>query len=194
MMEVVLLISLLKKRLLTIQDECQKALEEKDSLLEDNRELISALRKDKNSIIDIDLVDIETILNELEVVEKDEILRYFEVIQTLLRLNKEKNTSYKLTESQLEYINLFLRKIDAYEKKRSKKKEQLENKKNDYQRLLDKLIDGREEITELDTLRNLFNDLSIKEEKQSRILISLLKYNKSLSHSREELLPEWEVI
>ena len=194
MMEVVLLISLLKKRLLTIQDECQKALEEKDSLLEDNRELINALRKDKNSIIDIDLVDIETILNELEVVEKDEILRYFEVIQTLLRLNKEKNTSYKLTESQLEYINLFLRKIDAYEKKRSKKKEQLENKKNDYQRLLDKLIDGREEITELDTLRNLFNDLSIKEEKQSRILISLLKYNKSLSHSREELLPEWEVI
>ncbi len=145
MMEVVLLISLLKKRLLTIQDECQKALEEKDSLLEDNRELISALRKDKNSIIDIDLVDIETILNELEVVEKDEILKYFEVIQTLLRLNKEKNTSYKLTESQLEYINLFLRKIDAYEKKRSKKKEQLENKKNDYQRLLDKLIDGRED-------------------------------------------------
>ena len=194
MMEVVLLISLLKKRLLTIQDECQKALEEKDSLLEDNRELISALRKDKNSIIDIDLVDIETILNELEVIEKDEILKYFEVIQTLLRLNKEKNTSYKLTESQLEYINLFLRKIDAYEKKRSKKKEQLENKKNDYQRLLDKLIDGREEITELDTLRNLFNDLSIKEEKQSRILISLLKYNKSLSHPKEELLPEWEVI
>lgn len=194
MMEVVLLISLLKKRLLTIQDECQKALEDKDFLLEDNRELINALRKDKNSIIDIDLVDIETILNELEVVEKDEILKYFEVIQTLLRLNKEKNTSYKLTESQLEYINLFLRKIDAYEKKRSKKKEQLENKKNDYQRLLDKLIDGREEITELDTLRNLFNDLSIKEEKQSRILISLLKYNKSLSQPKEELLPEWEVI
>ena len=146
MMEVVLLISLLKKRLLTIQDECQKALEDKDSLLEENRELINALRKDKNSIIDIDLVDIETILNKLEVVEKDEILKYFEVIQTLLRLNKEKNTSYKLTESQLEYINLFLRKIDAYEKKRSKKKEQLENKKNDYQRLLDKLIEDLKKI------------------------------------------------
>lgn len=193
MEEILLLISLLKEELLAIEKEYQD-ISLDDSVLEDKKEIITRLRKDKNSLISIDLVDIEKILNELEITEKEEILRYFEIIQILLRLNKEKKTTYKLTESQLEYINIFLRKIDAYEKSRKKKYEKMERRKDSYQRLLDKLLIGKEEVTELDTLKSLFKDLSIREDVQSKILVGLLKYNRDVFQSSDELLPDWEIL
>lgn len=176
--EVILLISLLKEQLVNLQEEIKKEETKGDTIIDENRELIKSLKKDKNSILNIDLLTIKEILSELKVDNPQEILKYMEVIQKLLRLNKEEHTTYKITESQLEVINSFLKKIEEYEKRQKKSYDKKIESRKDYQLLLDKLIQNKEPITEMNIMKRLFKDLSIKEETQSKILIGLMKYNK----------------
>lgn len=176
--EVILLISLLKEELIRIQDEIKKEDCKQNTIIDDNREMIKSLRKDKNSIIDIDLTTVKAILLELKIENQQEIIKYMEVIQKLLKLNKKEHTTYKITESQLEVINSFLKKIEEYEKRQKRDYDKKIDNQNDYQKLLDKLIQNKEPVTEINTMKHLFKDLSIKEEEQSKILLGLMKYNK----------------
>lgn len=191
--EVILLISLLKEELIKIQDEIRMEDGKQNTIIDDNREMIKSLKKDKNSIMDIDLATIKTILSELEIDNQQEVMNYMEVIQKLLKLNKKEHTTFKITESQLEVINSFLKKIEEYEKRQKKDYDKkLENQK-EYQRLLNKLIQNKEPITEINTMKHLFKDLSLKEEEQSKILLGLMKYNKEKyqKESRDTEILEW---
>lgn len=186
-----ILIELLQDQIKALEDEIENSHE--NQVLEKHKSIIKDLKRDKNFIIEIDLSIIEEILDELQVLEKNEILDYFDIIQKLLKLNKEKHTTYKLTESQLEYINIFIEIIDNYKKERKKAYDKKIKLHKNYQDLLTKLIKRQERITELDTLKHLFKDLSITEEDQNRILITLMKYNKNLTHQNETFLPSWDV-
>lgn len=176
--EVILLISLLKEQIVYLQDEIKKEEIKDDTVIDENMELIKSLRKDKNSILNIDLLTIKEILSELEVDNQQEIIKYIEIIQKLLKLNKEEHTTYKITESQLEVINSFLKRIEEHEKRQKKSYDKKIESRKEYQLLLDKLIQNKEPVTEMNTMKRLFKDLSIKEEAQSKILIGIMKYNK----------------
>ena len=192
MAEEELIISLLQEQQEKIQEELEEQSNANNNIIEENRELIEDLKRDKNTIININIEIIAKILNELQVEEKEEIIKHFEVIQTLLKLNKEEHTTYKLTETQLEYINLFLKQVETYEKQIQKEYQTKKQHQKEYQQLLDKLNDKREPITELNILKHLFKDRSLDEETQSRILIALMKYNKDLSDDKEATLPNWD--
>lgn len=186
-----ILIKLLEEQILKITEELES--NNTNPIIEKYQSTIKNLKRDKNSIREIDLSIIEEILDELEVPEKKEILNYFDIIKRLLILNKEKNTTYKLTESQLEYINIFIKIIDNYEKKIKEEYDTKLKLQKEYQNILNKLKEGQERITELNTIKHLFKSLSIKEEEQSRILITLMKYNKNISYPSEDILPNWDI-
>ena len=188
--EELLLISLLEERLIKLKQEINEA--EKDSRLSSQNNLIKDLKKDKNHLREIDIKEIEKILEQTKIKNQNQILHSIDIIQTLLNLNKEKHTTFKLTESQLEPINILIKTIEEQEKEKQKAIEQKEQEQKDYQNLLNKILKQQEPITELNIMKHLFKDLSITEETQSRILLGLMKYNKNIYSPEEFLIPEWD--
>lgn len=187
-----LLISLLNKEITHLQEKIEKEAQKTKSLIEENKELIESIREDKNNIIYVDLDLIKRILQELQVKEYKKIVEYIETIQKLLILNKEEHTTYKLTESQLNYINMFLKEVDNYEKKRKIYRNQMINDIAEYQQLLHKL-NHNELITELNTIKHLFKELSIDDDTQRRIIFSLMKHNRNIEGLEDDSIPTWDI-
>ncbi len=190
--EELLLVSLLEEQILKLQSKLDQKEKENSLTSSSQRELINQLKKDKNTIMNIDINEIEKIINELTDKEESKLINHLEVIKILLSLNKEKHTTYKITESQLDYINQFMKLIEEKEKKSQEEIERILKDKKNYHQLLKKIMKNEEPITELNILNHLFKDLNITEDTQSRILIGLMKYNKRISSPQTFLIPEWE--
>ncbi len=191
--ELLLLISLIEERLLKIQKQLDQRELDNNSIYSKEKDRIKELKKNKNVLVDIDLQRIELLLNELQITDQEDLLQSIEIIQVLLKMNRDKHTTYKITESQLESVNRLLEKIEEYEQEQEKELTQAIKEKKEYQKLLNRIIKKQEPITELTIINNLFNDLSITEETQSRILLGLMKYNKELYSPNEFLIPEWDM-
>ena len=110
------------------------------------------------------------------------------VVQLLLKLNKEKGTSYELSTNHLESIDKFIEGINYLEKQyeeRQRKKgiyiDELNINLNKYLELLNRLDspDNNVFVDDLDTVNQLFIKKNLDDDIRESILIGLIKHNKN---------------
>lgn len=146
------------------------------------------LLEDYHNILEVDLGVIKEVLNELDYTdeEKTVIYKFIVSIKTLLELNKTKNTTFTISEQQIAHLKMFLQKAKErkteIEKETEKVHKGINQKKNLYQELLNKITkpNNKSFITELALLDEMFNELDIDIGTRKLILIEILKYNKEL--------------
>ena len=180
--------------LIKLLEEAITKLEEKKNNLTSNSSLkkyekeISSLEEDYNNIINIELEKIKEILSELSFTADEQIVLYkfIESIQILLLLNKNKNTTFSISEQQINHLNIFLNKIKE-EKENQERISEVEllsiNKKiNSYKELLKKVSNDKNTmfIKELELLEDLYNEFDVDILLRKQILIDILMYNKQL--------------
>lgn len=156
-----------------------------------NKEKISKLRKDTTSIIDIDSNALADILREAETKEEEakKVLNYLEAIKSLLKLNKERQTTFKISEEQNDYIKYFLEKVNIVEKKHREIKktnptnlDELNKLCSKYKALLNRLEDENDSsyITNIDLLKLLFKECKLDEQTKRNIMLNLMQYNQNI--------------
>ena len=170
------------------------------ALLEENKNSISnnsSIKKheetlqqleDYKNVIQVNLDDIQEVLNELDYTDEEKLVIYKFIcsIKTLLELNKTKNTTFTISEQQINHLRMFLEKAkekqEELEKQSEQDKELFDKKIDTYKELLNKITNPKNKsfITELDLLDEMCNELNIDIGTKKLILIAILNYNKEL--------------
>lgn len=185
------LITILKEVIKNYEQSIEELNKLNNSALTVNKSIINRFQKDINTLIELDLKIVEDILTETntEEEEKTTILKYFEIIKNLLKLNKEKQTTFQLSEEQYTYIDLFLEKIDFLKKENRKIKEHhkidintLKEKHSNYKQLLNQIEDENDTtyITNVNLLKLLFDECEVDEITKRNIMLNLMKYNQDI--------------
>ena len=185
------LITILKEVIKNYEQSIEELNKLNNSALTVNKSIINRFQKDINTLIELDLKIVEDILTETntEEEEKTTILKYFEIIKNLLKLNKEKQTTFQLSEEQYTYIDLFLEKIDFLKKENRKIKEHhkidintLKEKHSNYKQLLNQIEDENDTtyITNVNLLKLLFDECELDEITKRNIMLNLMKYNQDI--------------
>ena len=169
-------------------------LEEKKKNLANNSSLkkyaeeLNKLEENYNNILEIDLEIIKKSLSELPFTADEQTILYkfIESIKTLLLLNKNKQTTFTISEQQILHLNIFLDEVKKVrteqELKIKKQEEQIDKKMNSCKELLRKINNTNNSsfIEELDLLEELFNEYDVQITLRKQILTSILMYNKVL--------------
>ena len=179
-------------------DNLKKILEEVIYKLEDKKnnltnnssfnkynEELTKLEESYTNIVDIDLEVIKNILSELPFTadEQKVLYKFIESIKTLLLLNKNKNTTFTISEQQIKHLNIFLNKVkEVKHQEEVKLQEEIDRKLNSYKELLNKISNEKNTsfIKELDLLEEMFNEFDIDITLRKQVLIDILMYNKNL--------------
>ena len=189
--EQVTLITLLREVILGYEDKLVELETVNSSALTMNRDKIERFRDDIQAIIDIDLHVIEDILNELNLdpEEKEKTFNYLRRVKQLLQLNQREGTTYKIQGNQLSQISHFFERIDEEIEKNTKIQDEhmrnvgkLTSICKKYKKLLGLLEDKNNTtfIDDVDLIALLFKECSIDEKTKRNILLSIMKYNKTL--------------
>ena len=182
------LITILKE---VISDYEEKILHTNIPKIVEYKSQIDSLKKDINYILEIDLNIIKEILSEYkeQLKEYKDIYQYMSTIKSLLKLNKEKHTTYKLQPNQLAYIKNFIKELEKLEKENQKEidkniqeKEKFIETKKQYEELLNQIEDKTnfEYISNIKILTLLWNECEIDESTKRDIIISIMKYNQNM--------------
>lgn len=148
-------------------------------------EELTKLEESYTNIIDIDLEVIKNTLSELPFTadEQKVLYKFIESIKTLLLLNKNKNTTFTISEQQIKHLNIFLNKVkEVKHQEEVKLQEEINKKLNSYKELLNKISNEKNTsfIKELDLLEEMFNEFDIDITLRKQVLIDILMYNKNL--------------
>lgn len=184
----VTLVTILRQVISDYESKLDKIKSVNDSALSMNRDLIEKFRKDINTILEIDISLVEKILDEVEAsaLERDTICKYLKIIKTLLTLNKENNTTFKIQDNQLRYVELFFEKVDELSRKNEEIQKanmknigKLTSTVNKYKQLLRTLEDRNNTnfISDIDVIMQLFKECETDEKTKQEILLNLMKYN-----------------
>lgn len=165
-----------------------------DITLPEKIEIATALKKDINKIIDMDMNKINAIIDELALQEekKAELKNHLDVIKALLTLNRSQQTSYTLAKDQMAALTVFIERLESYIDKKNTEQEAIDPEYNEiisittkYKNLLMQLKNpnNKKLIADMDTISYLFQENQISEDKKQVILLALLKYNQELTNS-----------
>ena len=185
------LIMILKEVISSYEQKLEELKRINVSPLAKQKEEIAKVKEDSFQIIDFDMNQMESILQELQVSpeEKQKIMNYLRSIQTLLRLNRDKKTTFMIQPGQMEYVQELFEKIDEYAKERTAKEKEsmqsigkLSNHCEKYKELLRTLEDkdSTTYIDDSDLITTLMQECDLSEKTKQSILISLMKYNKKV--------------
>ena len=182
----------LKKLLNDIISEYQSEIDNlsKEDELGSKLRKISVVKEDYYTLITIELDLLKEIVNSFDLhdYEKEMVFSELKVVQLLLKLNKEKGTSYELSTNHLESIDKFIEGINYLEKQyeeRQRKKgiyiDELNINLNKYLELLNRLDspDNNVFVDDLDTVNQLFIKKNLDDDIRESILIGLIKHNKN---------------
>ena len=189
------LVMILKEVILGYEHKLEELKRMNVSPLENYKEEIEKVRSDVLNIMDVDLRSIDDILAELSVPEEDkkQIANYLRTIQTLLRFNRDKKTTYIIQESQLQYVRDFFERLDALSKE--KKAQDIEsmnmigrlsNLCEKYKELLRALEDKNSTtfMNDQELIELLMRECSLTESTKRGIILSIMKYNKHVFQNR----------
>ena len=189
------LVMILKEVILGYEHKLEELKRMNVSPLENYKEEIEKVRSNVLNIMDVDLRSIEDILGELSVPEEDkkQIANYLRTIQTLLRFNRDKKTTYIIQESQLQYVRDFFERLDALSKEKKEQDNEsmntigrLSNLCEKYKELLRALEDKNSTtfINDQELIELLMRECSLTESTKRGILLSIMKYNKRVFQNR----------
>ena len=159
-------------------------------IIKNNDKLIS-LATDVYVIKDFSILELKKMCSELQIEDdmKNKILEYLKIIKTLLELNDRKKTTYKLSDEQLQYLNMFLTEANNfilhYSKTTIYTKEELSDinvRLSSYKDLLS-IIENPDEpkfITDINTVKQLFNECDIDEYTKRSILLDIMRTNQNI--------------
>lgn len=162
-----------------------------NSALTNNEKIINRLKTDITALADIEPVVIKEILEETSTEENEKkiIYSYLETLICLLKLNKEKNTTYQISEEQKDYLNSFLEKVSTLEKKHQEIRknnntnlDELNKMCSKYNALLGRLEDENDNsyITNIELLKSLFEECRVDEHTKRSIMLNLMRYNQNI--------------
>ncbi len=182
------LIELLKKSIKSYQDKIDELTDKNNSTFIKYKELFELLDADINNITTIQEEDLASILAETDLNEEERELEfnYLKSIRKLLNLNQTKNTTFQLTKSQKEYLEVLKHQlIEIEEEAKNKAKDHLKaikrlrEKQKELKIILGIVEDNKNKafITQIDTINELFELNNIDEPQKREILYSVLKYN-----------------
>ena len=160
------------------------------TVYEENKNILTLVIDDINNIVKIDFNKIEILLSEVieDKKTREDLLENMKIIETLLKLNVEKKTTYRLSIEQLQYINTFLRNISLIIRKNEEEKEEKRNEKeklrnicNKYIELLDILTNPNNDkiITDIKLIELLLQDTDLSTTERRKIIINILKKNQT---------------
>lgn len=163
-----------------------------NSILLANQGLIEELKKDLNVLIDFDLNIAQAVLTETNTPkeEQNKILNYLSTIKKLLTLNKLHNTTYKVSEEQLKYVELFFNKVAELEEinkklhlENLKKISKITNTTDTYKTLLNQLENENtpKYISDINLIKLLLSETYIENDTKRDILFEILRYNKEVA-------------
>lgn len=192
--EQTVLITILKEVIANYDLKIKKLINDNNSILLVNKGILDDFRNDIEVITEIDLKIVNAIFEELNdnSEEKDKILKYLSLIKKLLLLNKEKKTTYKITEEQLHYVELFFEKVDCLERQNHqthldnlKKITKMSAIRSKYTELLEQLKDTNNKnfISDLNLIGILLNECELEEKVKRNVLINIMKYNQKINLS-----------
>lgn len=182
--------SLLKNIIRDYQEEITEVEDSLPSIDDENLNSLNSFLDDVNNILEVDLDSSDYLLREVieDKSTREDLINNLKIIQTLLRLNKEKHTTFKLSFEQLEYIDSFLRKVKMIIKKQEEIKEEnntsrekLINICNKYKELLNIITNPNNQIiiTDIEIVQLLLKESNLDSEARRKIIINLLKINQS---------------
>ena len=189
------LIAILKEVIKEYDNRLSEVEEVNNSIVLNSKDIVNELKSNLGSITSLDIDKLKEILTELDIEEKDELVSYFETIKKLLVLNKEQNTTYEITDKQLDNMALFFKKYDDKVKEKSIVQSKnmiiigkITNTCKKYKELLRRLEDKDNNIfiDDISLIEELFSELEIDEETKTKIILNLSKYNQNLYEDIEK--------
>lgn len=185
------LITWLKEAIDEKKQEVKKYSAHLDQNLSQKITILENLKNDVNEITKVDINQLNTIVDSLSIKEeeKQEMKKELDIIKTLLTLNQIEKTSYTLLPHQLTILNSFLENLENYISQKNQEHQSLDPEYNrimvmtkHYKDLLSNIKNPNSNIliTQLDTIKDLFKESNMAEEKKQAILLSLIKYNQDV--------------
>lgn len=182
------LIDLLQELIEDYHSEIEKNSPSLPDLYEEQEIPLNHLLDDIQNIIKVDIDSIEKLLEEVieDRKEREELFDNIKIIQTLLRLNSEKQTTYRLSMEQLSYITTFLKKVKLLMKKKEderiekrEKKIKLETICEKYEKLLNCMTNPNNStiISDVELIELLLKESNLDSNERRKVLISLMKKN-----------------
>lgn len=162
-----------------------------NSVLLSNQGLIEELKNDLNILIDFDLDIVQAVLTETNTSkeEQSKIMNYISIIKKLLTLNKMYKTTYKISEEQLKYVELFFNKVGELEEinkklhlENLKKISKITNTTDIYKTLLNQLENKNtlNYVSDMNLIKLLLNETHIDSNTKRDILFEILNHNKKV--------------
>ena len=200
-------IELLKKfitdSITNYENEKEKLKEQNSSSLDNFKDEIIALRNNIESIANIDLSIIKEIINESNktIEEKESLFELIKSMKMLLELNREENTTFKLTINQIEELSKLYDILDEINIKKQEDKKRVEQKVDSTKREISKLRkilntiedqNNNEFIKDINPIVNALNKYVEDEEEKRKIFFSVMIYNDNCynnKNSTDELIP-----
>jgi len=190
-------------------------IEENENIIRDNlnlnnssivkyKDIIERFRNNIDEIVEIDNEVLQDIISELDFYDDEEMLKmeeYFFAIKKLLTSNKTRGTTYVMDVSQKIYIDRFFDKVDEFHLSMDEKVDEikkkysfLEEKISNYDKLLNNIIDNKENnfIEDNDLIAGLLNECGLSEDEKREVLLEIVKYNRNIYNKLLEV-PEIEI-
>lgn len=185
------LINLLKEAINDKKTAVKKYNNHLDKNLSEKIEILENLRNDVNEITKIEMAKLNEVVDmfELQEEEKEAMKQKLDVIKALLTLNQKEKTNYTLLPTQLATISIFLENLESYIEQKNKEKQEIDPEykqiitiTSKYKDLLYKLKNPNttEAITDMDTIKQLFQDKNLDEAQKQAMLLTLIKYNQTV--------------
>ena len=183
-------------------EEQMKSLEkEEDSSIVSKLTTIEFLRSDINNILDVDIQFFKDILEEIDIdsLEKETICKYLYSIKTLLLINKDKNTTYEISDEQKSYYDSFFKLVDDKLMDMEDKKEEaidklkyLKEPYQEYKTLFNKIehIEDNHYVDDMDLINKIFNELQLDENTKRTVLFEIMRYNQKVFNKNMKLSPK----
>ena len=177
---------------------------EEDSSIISKLTTIDFLRSDINNILEVDIQFFKDILEEIGIdsLEKETICKYLYSIKTLLLINKEKNTTYEISDEQKSYYDRFFKIVDNklldMEDNREEALDKLKYLREPYQEyktFFNKIehIESNRYVDDMELINKIFNELELDEDTKQKVLFEIMKYNQKVFEKNMKLSPKNKV-
>lgn len=178
--DLITLITILNEVITTYEEKIEVNSNSSSNTLFDSQ--LELIEEDINNIASNDIKVLEDLIKDHDnVEEKEKVLSYMTSIKTLLKLNKEMNTTYSLSDEQISYYERYVEIIKQIKNKKSRSdQKELIEKQNKYKKLLKDLTNSNNFITNLDLIDQLLDECEVPENTRANIYLSIMKYNEIL--------------
>lgn len=187
-----LLINFINSSITNYEESIEELKKQNNSHIDAYSEEIKSLRKNIKSISEIDIEVLRKIIDESNKSEdeKQYLFDYIKSIKKLLELNKNANTTFEITERQMNELSKIYDILDEINLNQQEYKTTLEEEINLINKEISKLkkikvsIDNKEYIKDIDTITKAIDNSIEDEIEKERLLITIMKYNNSIYNSK----------